>query len=380
LPARAPVGIVSRTLARLDPLSLKPLAPRLRLGEYHDTWSFSPDRSRLALGMGGVGRICGAGICIVDLASMRIIEHVEAPIAAEAVGWVSRRRVVAVLQSGQVVVADPVTGKTRRRRHLRVATFGPPSAATPDGFAVLLGGDPLRLVVVDAQGRLRAARLGRIRLRDEPPLPAERAGLAVDPARRRALVFAAGAPAAEVDLRTMRVRYHRLRTPPTARVPARGIRARVRCALWLGRGLVAVFGEDLVSDRGAAARGVKEFPAGVRVIDTERWTTRTVQRRAKRARLGAGRLLVYTRSPSALQPAGVGLRVYTRGGRRLFAHRFGNKTLDVQVAGGYAYALSSRALRIVRVRSGRVLRESGRPPSGETRILSSRLGSGYRCG
>jgi len=92
LPARAPVGIVSRTLARLDPLSLKPLAPRLRLGEYHDTWSFSPDRSRLALGMGGVGRICGAGICIVDLASMRIIEHVEAPIAAEAVGWVSRRR------------------------------------------------------------------------------------------------------------------------------------------------------------------------------------------------------------------------------------------------------------------------------------------------
>jgi hypothetical protein len=378
-PTRAPLGIVSRTLARLDPRSLKPRGLRLHLGEYHDTWSFSPDGSRLALGMGSPSRICGAGVCIVDLASMRIIKDVEAPIAAEAVAWLRPRRVVAVLQSGEIIAADPVTGKTLRRQRLSVAPFGPPSAGAPrERLLVLLGDDPLKLVSIDAQGRPRVARLGRVRLGDASPLPPERAGLTVDPRRGHALVFAAGAPAVEVDLRTMRVRYHRLRTQPVAHAPAEELRARLRYALWLGRGLVAVFGEDVVLDRGAGVRGVKEFPAGVQLIDTETWTVRTLHRRASRARRAAGRLLVYTRSPSAQRPAGVGLRVYTSGGRRLLTHLFGNKALDVQVAGGYAYALSSRAVRIVRVRSGSVVRESGPPPSREIRILSTRLSSGYR--
>ncbi len=378
LPSRAPVGVVSRTLARLDPLTLEPRATRLKLAEFHETWSFSPDRSRVALGMGGPAvRTCGAGICIVDLASMRVVEDIDAPIVAVAVGWVSRRRVVAVLQSGQVVVADPVTGRTLRRRDLSVQTDGPPSAATPNGFAVVVGGDPSRLVEFDARGRMRVADLRRIRLDDEKPFPPERAGLAVDRAGRRAFVFAAGAPAAEVNLKTMEVRYHRVSARAAGSGPKGEARASVRSALWLDRGLVAVSGSDFVRDR-AGPLGVRELPAGVKVFDTETWSARTVSRRGTRTAQAAGRLLVW--SSPARPSRGVGLRIYARSGRRLLAHRFGDKTLNVQVAGGYAYALGSRKLRVVRVRSGRVVHRSQRRVARFALLLSCRLGSGNQCG
>ena len=42
---------LGRVLTRLDPLSLRPSGPRVTLPEYHDAWSFSPDRSQLALGI-----------------------------------------------------------------------------------------------------------------------------------------------------------------------------------------------------------------------------------------------------------------------------------------------------------------------------------------
>jgi hypothetical protein len=156
--ARAPVGVVSTlngdpaSVARLDPVSLRPAGPRLRLGEYHDGWSFSPDRSQLALGMGGAGETCGRGICIVDVDSMRITGDVAAPISVEAVAWLTPRRIVAVLHSGGVLVADPVTGTIVRRHPLRFRTYRPPSARTPDGFAVLMEGRDriLWLVVADA--------------------------------------------------------------------------------------------------------------------------------------------------------------------------------------------------------------------------------------
>jgi len=389
LPSRSPVGVVSRTLARLDPLTLTPREPRLRLGEFHETWSFSPDRSRVALGMGSPSaRICGAGICIVDLASMRIVEDIDAPIAAEAVGWVSGRRVVAVLQSGEVVVANPETGETLPGHDLSAEVLGPTSAATPNGFAVVVGGGPSRLVEFDRRGRMRIAELERIRLEDRKPFPPEAAGLAVDPTGRRALVFAAGAPAAEVNLKTMEVRYERVRARAANRGAAQGARASIRSADWLGRGLVAVSGSDWVRDR-AAPFGSRPIPAGVKVIDTEAWSARTVNRRATGAARAAGRLLTWT--SSALPSRGVGLRIYSRSGRRLLAHRFGDETLSVQVVGGYAYVLGAadrrdrrgrrlQELRVVRVRSGRVVHRADRPAAASVLLFSCRLGSGGQCG
>lgn len=293
--ARPPVGLLSPlngdgpTLARLDPLTLRPVGPRIRLGEYHDAWSFSPDGSQLALGMGGASTTCGRGICIVDLDSMRIQGYVAAPISAEALEWLGPRRIIAVLQSGGIVVADPVTGTIVRRLPLPFTALGPPSARTPAGFAVLMDSRLLQLVVVSAQGRVRTAGLRGIRHG-----PRGLAGLAVDRRGSRAFVYAAGGPVAEVSLRTMRVRYRRVVMPRRRRGPRGRRLTSAREALWLGRGLVAVFGEDHVSGPGGRLRGGATFPAGVHVIDTETWTARTVESRAARTRLAAGRLLVHT--------------------------------------------------------------------------------------
>jgi hypothetical protein len=166
--ARQPVGVFSPIggegpiLARLAPGSLRPGRPRLRLGEYHEDWSFSPDRSQLALGMGGQSPTCGRGICIVDAGTMRIAGYVHAPIAVEAVAWLRPRRIVAVLQRGGVIVADPLTETVIRSRDLPFQPFGPAVAHTSEGLAVLMRSRPPQLVVVNAHGGVRSVALRRI--------------------------------------------------------------------------------------------------------------------------------------------------------------------------------------------------------------------------
>jgi hypothetical protein len=367
-------------LTRVDPISLEPRSRAVRLGEYHDAWSFSPDGSQLALGMGGPGRdVCGAGICIVDLASMKVRTDVEAPIAAEAVAWLTPRRVVGILQSGEAVVADPATGRTLHR--LRIADgpqLSPPVSLWRNRLVALVqsAAGAVQLVVVDDAGRVRTAELAEIRLGAEPHLPPDRAGLAVDPGRDRALVFAAGAPAAEVDLATMQVDYHPLAGLPDSAAPSDGARSSVRHAVWLGNDRVAVFGEDAAGNPSS----VRRLPAGVRVVDTHAWAARTVHPRASRARLVGGRLLVYTQLPSAQRPAGVGLRVYGLDGKRLVRHHFDDEALDVQVAGAFAYARSRRELHVVRVRSGERVRELRARTGSGIELLGTRFGAGGHAG
>jgi hypothetical protein len=366
--ARSPLGILSpvngnaRTLVRLDPLTLRPAGPRLRLGEYHNNWSLSPDRTRVALGLGGQGKTCARGVCIVDLATMRIAAYVPAPTAVEAVAWLKPRRIVAVLQTGGILVADPMTGRILRSRPpLPFEPFGPSSARTRGGLAVVMNARPFRLLVADARGGIRVAPLRRF-----PRAPGGAPGLAFDPDGRRAIVVAPGAPIAEVNLRTMRVRYHRVGLPPLRRPPRGRELLSHREALWLGHGLVAVFGDDQVRGPGGRLHGTRTFAAGVHVIDTRSWTARTVAQGGAGARVAAGRLLVYTSYVSAAP--GVGLRVYTRDGSQLVSHLLGNQVLDVEVAGARAYAYRrsgrSRALHVVHARSGKLIRRASPPRAG----------------
>jgi hypothetical protein len=353
--AREPVGVFSsidggaQILARLAPSSLRPGRPRLRLGEYHEDWSFSPDGSQLALGMGGQGDPCGRGICIVDAGTMRIAGYVHASIAVEAIAWLRPRRIVAVLQRGGVIVADPVTETVVRSRDLPFQPFAPPVARTSEGLAVVMRSRPPQLVVVNAHGDVRSVALRRI----------ER-GAALAAARRgaRAFVTSARGPTAEVSLRTMGVRYHRLPTPHGGQR---------REALWLGHGRLAVSGDPT---------------AGVTVIDTSTWTARTVAPGATSARLAGGRLLVYSEPGFRPRSRGVGLRMYTRDGRRLVRHLFGDRKLEVEVLGEDVAVFRpddfrARATEIVRARTGALVRTVARPPRGyEVSILSSPLGSG----
>ena len=353
--AREPVGVFSPfdgsgpIFARLAPGSLRPGRPRLDLGEYHQDWSFSPDGSQLALGMGGQGNPCGRGICIVDVATMRIAGYVHASVAVEAIAWLRPRRIVGLVMGGEVILADPVTETVIRSSDLPFRRPSwPPVARTSEGLAVLMRRPrPPHLVVVNAHGDVRIVALRRIGRR--PGLAAARRG-------GRAFVVAAGGLVAEVNLRTMGVRYHRV---PSLRATGSSE------AVWLGRGLLAA-----VNDRG-----------GVQVIDTRTWNARTVSLRATRARLAAGRLLLWSDGDFGRRRGGVGLSVYSRDGRRLVRHLFGKRELVVEVAGEHAYALrpgapSARAVHVVRARTGELVGTVAPPPRGyEVQILSSPLGS-----
>ena len=345
-PRNMPVAEVDRRLTRLDPLTLEPRGPSVELPEYHDNWSFSPSGSLVALGMGSPGTpTCGAGLCIVDVDSMQLAYDIDAPVAVQAIGWISPRRIAAVTQLGLVFVVDPVTGEVVSERNFAVETILPRSALAAGNFVTLVGGRFLRLVAVDAQGDIRVARLGGLGGGQSDP---RSAGVTVDPKSKRAFVFASGPRAAEIDLRTMRVRYHRLRQGFSSA-------SERPCATWLGHGRAVVYGET------------------VRVVDTRNWTAESLGS-ADQAVVADRRLLTFS-SRFSDSRKGTGLRVYSLDGKRLVAHRFGNRRLDVQVADKYGYALDPRSVRIVRARDGEVVHQGERSRSGFTQILDARSGS-----
>lgn len=353
-------------LARLDALSLTPVSKTLEVGEYHHAWSLSPDASQLAVARGGQG----IGIQIVDLESMQLVREVRTGIAAEALGWLAPRLLVAALQRGGTVIVDPVNGRILRR--WTGYSFPQASARIADGLVMLLPrlhksrpGLPLipvagapRLAVVDAQGRLQSVRLTRIRLgvkfRDGYQY-ADRAGLAVDAVHRRAYIFAADAPVARVDLRQMHVSYRRLeqlflRPSEVGEGAGRArsvILSRERGARWLGNGRVILFGRDFVTGSG---RKEALVPAGATLVDMTNWDWRTLDARATGAATATGRLLVY--GPGRYPAAGIGVRAYTLGGRTVFALFKGKRVFDVQVAADLAYVRTAKVVHVVDVASG----------------------------
>jgi hypothetical protein len=174
-------------------------------------------------------------------------------------------------------------------------------------------------------------------------------GLAVDRQRQVAYVVAPRATVAEVDLRTMRARLHRIASPPR---PLR-MSGCPHClddvsALWLGHGRIAVAGVHQTRHR--------ERPAGVAVIDTRDWTARTIAPRAGRAVLAGGRLLAFDGRHPVMRPrAGTGLRVYDRSGALRQVLLQGQTVGDVQVAGARAYVRATRGLHVVDLRRGRAI-------------------------
>lgn len=83
-------------------------------------------------------------------------------IVAESVGWIAPDRLVAYLQSGEVVVVDPLSGQELARQALG-ATNCPVSAVAPAGFVMLIAvGGAARLVLIDAAGRVQTRELREI--------------------------------------------------------------------------------------------------------------------------------------------------------------------------------------------------------------------------
>ena len=348
-------GSVGTILAPVDRRTLKPAVPWAQLGEFHDAWSLSPDHELAAFGISAPGENGRIGIRVIDLGTFRVVRDIETGIAAEALGWIAPDRLVAFLQSGEVVVVDPRSGAELSRDGLGAIScpFAPPHAVTPVGFVMVASvAGSARVVVIDAASRLQIARLDDVALGESFGL-CQSAGLAVDPARLVAYVFGADAPVAAVDLRTMEVRRHRVTgAPALTRSGCRACGAQ-RSAVWLGGGRLAVAGSR---HRPRGANRVRETPVGVVVVDTRDWTARMIAARAGAARLAGDRLLVYDgRHPSIGPRAGAGLRVYDRAGRLRYAVLDGERVGDVQVAGARAYARTRRGLRVIDLRRGVVI-------------------------
>jgi hypothetical protein len=179
--------------------------------------------------------------------------------------------VAALVREGTVLV-DPRTGKILRRWPRLSEPLA--SARDRDGLVLLFPG-PVRagaegqgtavprMAVVDTSRRLRSIALERIQLHArylDGIGYADGAGLAVNPSRARAYVFAADAPVADVDLRTLHLSYHRLEPlvrPPgglgNGEIQPTDVGARIRRAVWLGNGRALVFGRDLVAADGEDA-------------------------------------------------------------------------------------------------------------------------------
>jgi hypothetical protein len=399
-PAAGLIGAVvsdpgSIFLARLDPTTLRPLpGPRVRLEVNMVGWSVSPDRSLAVIGDGNDNGL----VQVVDLGAMRSLGTVQVDIgaSAEASAWLGRRRVAVLAGDSagapEVVLVDPVARQVLARHKLAgvVSAVG----HLPDGLVVLLTPyqaiGPARLAVVGRQGTVRTVTLGRVAAGFRPPkvegpdaVGHQRgAGLAVDPAGRRAFVVAPGAPVAEVGLDDLKVTYHALDRPasPLTRLrrwllpaaEAKAVDGPWRQARWAGGGLLAMTaGEQRVAHDAKGEPVQRDRIAGVELVDTARWRVYDLHPTASRVDYQGGRLLLsggtWDSDATSATPRGAGLTVYGPGDRRplhLLGHQFVDK---VTVRGDLAYVWLTRdqagGYAVVDLRSGKTLHaDDGDPP------------------
>jgi hypothetical protein len=381
-------------LVRVDPVTLRPLPGRRVPPAGHNVgWSFSPDHSRLALG----SDTPRAELRLVDLRRMRVLGDVKLARTGSvfATAWAGDQRLLAVLLTpgccglGDTTVTGVDAAGRRvlwrrglggslqageRFRRSLVLVLGPPGRRTGDS----------RLVVVNADGRVRSAPLREIRSglgwssRDGQSrfvTDVWNPGLAVDSRGARAFVAQAGAPVAEVDLRTLRVRYHSLAEPISLlgrlhdwlepKAEAKADQGPTRRALWLGNGLLAVTGFD--GHAGLDSRGGQsqwELPAGLKLIDTRRWSVHTLDSRATDAAFVAGTLLAWSLAWDSRtnKVAGSGLSGYAVDGSRRF-HLYGRDPISgvqplgpLVLVGGSSGSHLFRQAALLDARTGRELR------------------------
>ena len=343
------LGIVARDdarLVRLDPATLRPRpGPRVRLGSEGcaprsggqacamvPPWSFSPDRTQLAVARHEGGMV--DALRLVDVRRMRPAGEIRIGSigAVGLVAWPAPERLLAVQEvccdeRQRLLVADVDRRRVTARRALGgtvqavgrtardlVLLIAPPKRIGPARLAVVGGAGDVRLVALD---RVHA---GAEALEDvDFGLRQRRPGLAVDPQGRRAYVVEDDVVAA-VDLAEGTVAYHSLteRRSLAARLRdlldppayAKGVTGPSRSAYWLGDGWLAVTGAD------EQLTEPRLRPAGLRLVDTRDWTYRVIDPGASDVRV-AGRLLLATGAKLDGRDT-IGLRAYGLDGERRF--------------------------------------------------------------
>jgi hypothetical protein len=346
----------------------------------------SPDGRRLALASDD-----NATLELVDLEGWKrlgVLARLNRSNWIDGLVWADADRVVVLLRSNsaRIVVVDAAA-----RRVLSDTPLAGPVSATGrsrTALAVLTGPQegigPSRLYVADARGRIRSVALAGVR----SGWTVERngngkrlaPGVALDPAGRRAVVVQPSGPATEVDLATMKVRYHELEE-------ARSLAARLHDWLEPKAHAKSVFGPELwtqwvgdhgilvaswehtgIHSRGGENRALVRAH-GVFLVDTRTWTRRSLSKTASGIEAVGDTALVYAGPFAAGRPFGAdrgrpptGVDAYGPNGRRRF-RLFGSRVVGaVQGVGAYAYVrVSQRVFDVVDVRSGRVLGRARTP-------------------
>jgi hypothetical protein len=388
-------------LARIDPATLHP-RPGRRVGVGSEgcassmggsacwgipPWSFSPDRRMLALARHDRGM--PRSLRVIDVQRMRV--RADVAIVGGAVGlvaWPAQDRVLMIqdiccAERQQLVVLDLSRKRAVARRPLG-GTIQRVSRTRRELVLLLAPAKDLgaaRLVIVDQRGALRSVALERIQAgmrmlsEEEHSVRLNRPGLAVDADGRRAFVVGPST-AAEIDLDSLTVSYHRLR--PSASLLARlrdwfeppahakGADGPTRSARWLGGGLLAVAGADqaLVGEE-SSHRAV-----GLGLLDTRDWTVRTIDPGAADVRVAGDALLATGSSwdPGAREPKTIGLVAYGVDGHRRYRLFERRETWVRHVVDGRAYvdvigrSPQSASVRVVDLASGRVSRRALREP------------------
>ena len=382
----APAGGYSQALVRLDPQTLARSGRRYVVtGDHTFAWSFSPDRSRLVLG-GQSGTLL-----LVDAKKLRELGYVDTGVykLVQATQWVGRRQVVAAVADccgigpTTLVAVDTVKRKVVARR--RLAGSLQAAAHVPKGLVLLLGPTfgvgPSRLVVVGPRASVRTAALDRIRSGRDRETEASRIvtysspALVTDPEGHTAYVLDSGSEAAEIDLATLAVTYHSLSRPVSLlgrldgwledTAQAKGAPdGGTRHAIWLGNGVLALYGVDDHATLDAA--GIPQLtstPAGLRLVNTRDWSVRMLDADADTVAVAQSALLTTGSAwhSDTQTETGTGLTIFGADGA-VRAHLFGSRPLWLETVGSRAFVPLTPAAPpaaigydVVDVRSGEVV-------------------------
>jgi hypothetical protein len=257
------------------------------------SWSFSPDRKRLA------ASDCNGKLSFLSVPSLKSLGKVQAASRiwdAASLTWVTPTRLLAVDRAGGGDASLLVIDTAKRRVIRRVGLGGIVSARAPAGDRLALlvvpfdSFGPARVVVSGADGTTRSATIDRITAGSQfgpfegagPTGEIRTPGFAVDPSGT-AYVIGADLTVAAVDLTTMGVTYR----GPTRSV-TKVLIGSSRVAAWLGGGRVAVSGSDFVGDASVPAR-----PFGLHVLDTSTWKYTTLDATSAGLVVDGSRILAY---------------------------------------------------------------------------------------
>ena len=289
------------------------------------------------------------------------------------VSWITPETVVAIRQRAsrtlELAGVDAGTRTVRWRKPLSGAVLA--SASVGGELVLLVGKDGQivapRIVVVDAQGRIRSEELSRLRAGwswdagATPPVGETRQpGLAVDAATRTAFVAAPSGLVAEIALDGLGVRYHALRG-----MFAKYQSGAIRQAVSLGGGILAIAGTNFTVEKNAKDELVQDTRgSGLELVDTRTGTTRSLDATATVVASWPGGLVSasWRWDSRASEPRGGGLAIYDRTGVLRFRLFEGRPVSLIGVHGGVAYAYAEDERITVDLMTGLVVSRGATGP------------------